>query len=88
MTVSCFRFEAIGICTGSLLLGAAGLLQGRRSGGHWQARDLLSQFGATVSEERMTVDRNVFTSGGVTAGIDMALRVAVAAVGEDAAQQI
>jgi cyclohexyl-isocyanide hydratase len=77
-----------GICTGSLLLGAAGLLRGRRSGGHWQARDLLSQFGAIVSDERMTVDGNIYTSGGVTAGIDMAIRVAAEIAGEDAAKQI
>jgi cyclohexyl-isocyanide hydratase len=77
-----------GICTGSLLLGAAGLLQGRRSGGHWQARDLLTHFGAVVSDKRMTVDGNIFTSGGVTAGIDMALRVAGEVAGEAAAQQI
>ena len=77
-----------GICTGSLLLGAAGLLEGRRSGGHWQARDLLAKFGATPSDERMTIDGNIYTSGGVTAGIDMALLVAAEVVGEDVAQQI
>lgn len=77
-----------GICTGSLLLGAAGLLVGRRAGGHWQARDLLSQFGAIPSETRLTVDGNMFTSGGVTAGIDMALRVAAEVASPDIAQQI
>ncbi|WP_414449697.1 DJ-1/PfpI family protein [Burkholderia sp. 22PA0099] len=77
-----------GICTGSLLLGAAGLLNGRRSGGHWQARDLLSRFGAIPSDERLTIDGNLYTSGGVTAGIDMALRVAAEVAGEDVAQQI
>jgi cyclohexyl-isocyanide hydratase len=77
-----------GICTGSLLLGAAGLLRGRRSGGHWQARDLLSQFGAIVSDDRLTIDGNIYTSGGVTAGIDMALRVVAELAGEAAAQQI
>ena len=77
-----------GICTGSLLLGAAGLLEGRRSGGHWQARDLLAKFGATPSDERLTIDGNIYTSGGVTAGIDMALLVAAEVVGEDVAQQI
>ncbi len=51
-----------GVCTGSLLLGAAGVLVGRRSGGHWQARDLLTQFGATVSTDRMTRDGNIYTS--------------------------
>lgn len=77
-----------GICTGSLLLGAAGLLRGRRAGGHWQSRALLSHFGATVSDARMTVDGNLYTSGGVTAGIDMALRVAAEIAGEDVAKQI
>jgi cyclohexyl-isocyanide hydratase len=80
--------HVFGICTGSLLLGAAGLLQGRRAGGHWQARDLLSRFGAVVSDARMTVDGKLFTAGGVTAGIDMALRVAAELAGEAAAQQI
>lgn len=77
-----------GICTGSLLLGAAGVLQGRRSGGHWQARDLLTQFGATVSTDRMTKDGNIYTSGGVTSGIDMALRVVGDVAGEATARKI
>jgi cyclohexyl-isocyanide hydratase len=77
-----------GICTGSMLLGAAGLLKGKRAGGHWSARDLLSQFGATTSDARMTVDGNLYTAGGVTSGIDMALKLAADLVGEDVAQQI
>jgi cyclohexyl-isocyanide hydratase len=77
-----------GICTGSLLLGAAGLLQGRRAGGHWQARELLAQFGAVVSHERTTIDGNVFTAGGVTAGIDMALKVVAEIAGEETARRI
>ncbi len=77
-----------GICTGSLLLGAAGVLRGRRSSTHWQSRDLLARFGATPSDERMTVDGNVFTAGGVTAGIDMALRVAAEIAGEETARRI
>jgi len=77
-----------GICTGSLLLGAAGLLRGKRAGGHWSARDLLAQFGATPSDARMTVDGRLYTAGGVTSGIDMALRLAADLVGEDAAMQI
>jgi cyclohexyl-isocyanide hydratase len=77
-----------GVCTGSLLLGAAGLLVGRRSGGHWQARDLLTNFGATVSSDRMTVDGNIYTSGGVTSGIDMALRVVGDLAGEKVARKI
>ena len=77
-----------GVCTGSLLLGAAGLLKGRRAGGHWQARALLAEFGATVSHARMTVDGNTFTSGGVTAGIDMALKVVAEIAGEEAARRL
>lgn len=77
-----------GICTGSLLLGAAGLFRGRRATGHWQARDLLTQFGATASDDRMVVDGNIFTTGGVTAGIDMALRVVAELRGEEAAKRI
>jgi cyclohexyl-isocyanide hydratase len=78
----------MGVCTGSLMLGAAGVIAGKRSGGHWLARDLLTQFGATVSDARMTIDGKVYTSGGVTAGIDMALRVAQDIVGLPAAEQI
>jgi cyclohexyl-isocyanide hydratase len=93
-TVSFVRNQAagarfiLGICTGSLLLGAAGLLEGRRSGGHWQARDLLTQFGAIVSDDRMTVDGNIYTAGGVTSGIDIALRVAAVIAGDEFAQQL
>jgi cyclohexyl-isocyanide hydratase len=77
-----------GICTGSLLLAAAGLLHGRRAGGHWQARDFLTKFGAIPSDERMTVDGKFYTSGGVTSGIDAAFRVVADVAGEDAARQI
>ncbi|MDB5412203.1 MAG: dimethylglycine dehydrogenase [Rubritepida sp.] len=77
-----------GICTGSLLLGAAGLLKGKRAGGHWAARDLLTQFGAIVSDARMTKDGNIYTAGGVTSGIDMALQVVADLAGEDVAKQI
>lgn len=78
----------VGICTGSLLLGAAGLLRGRRSGCHWQARALLTQFGAIPSDDRLTIDGNLYTSGGVTAGIDLALRIAAAVASDEIAQQI
>ncbi len=80
--------HVFGICTGSLLLGAAGLLKGKRAGGHWAARDLLTQFGAEVSDARMTKDGNIYTAGGVTSGIDMALQVVADLAGEDVAMGI
>ena len=80
--------HVFGICTGSLLLGAAGLLRGKRAGGHWAARDLLTHFGAEVSDARMTQDGSIYTAGGVTSGIDMALRVVADLAGEDVAMGI
>ncbi|MGY4238337.1 cyclohexyl-isocyanide hydratase [Bradyrhizobium sp. USDA 4449] len=76
------------ICTGSLLLGAAGLLKGKRSSCHWQALHFLTSFGATPSEDRMTIDGNLFSSGGVTAGIDMALQVVAEIEGVEVAERI
>ena len=61
------------VCTGSLVLGAAGLLKGYRAATHWTAMDFLSAFGATPTRTRVCVDRNRVTGGGVTAGIDFAL---------------
>ena len=61
------------VCTGSLVLGAAGLLQGYKAATHWTAMDFLSAFGATPTKTRVCVDRNRVTGGGVTAGIDFAL---------------
>ena len=61
------------VCTGGLLLGAAGLLRGYRATGHWYIRDLLGLMGATPVHERVVVDRNRITGGGVTAGIDFGL---------------
>jgi cyclohexyl-isocyanide hydratase len=63
------------VCSGSLLLGAAGLMTGFRAGAHWAYRDKLVAFGATPVAERVVKDRNRITGGGVTAGIDFALAV-------------
>jgi len=61
------------VCTGSLALGAAGLLKGYRATTHWSAMEMLGQFGATPTKTRVCIDRNRVTGGGVTAGIDFAL---------------
>lgn len=76
------------VCTGSLVLGAAGLLAGRRAACHWTSRDMLSLFGATPVDARVEVDGPVITGGGVTAGIDFALTVAALLHGETLAQAI
>ncbi len=76
------------VCTGSLLLGAAGLLQGRRAACHWAWRDALKEFGAQPDPARVVRDGNVVTGGGVTAGIDMALTVVAEVAGEDYARQV
>jgi cyclohexyl-isocyanide hydratase len=64
------------VCTGSLLLGAAGLLEGYEAATHWAFMDLLSLFGARPVRQRVVVDRNRITGGGVTAGIDFGLKLA------------
>jgi putative intracellular protease/amidase len=76
------------VCTGSLILGAAGLLKGRRAACHWGARDLLPLFGAIPDDGRVVRDGNVFTGGGVTAGIDFALTMAAEIAGPQVAQAI
>jgi cyclohexyl-isocyanide hydratase len=78
----------VGICTGSLVLGAAGLLRGRRAATHWMSRELLRAFGAEPVAERVVVDGNLFTGGGVTAGIDVALTVAAEIAGRATAEAI
>ena len=76
------------VCTGALICGAAGLLQGRRATTYWAALHLLPYFGATPSEERVVVDGNLVCTAGVTAGIDGALRVAAMLRGDEAAETI
>jgi cyclohexyl-isocyanide hydratase len=76
------------VCTGSLALGAAGLLNGRRAACHWLWRELLVPFGATPDPGRVVRDGNVITGGGVTAGIDFALSVAAELAGPETAQAI
>ncbi len=76
------------VCTGSLVLGAAGLLRGKRAACHWAWRELLPAFGATVDEGRVVRDGNLITGGGVTAGIDMALSVMADIAGAEHAQAV
>jgi len=76
------------VCTGSLVLGAAGLLGGRRATSHWLARDALAGFGAIPTPGRVVRDGNLITAGGVTAGIDFGLTVVAELVGREAAETI
>jgi cyclohexyl-isocyanide hydratase len=76
------------VCTGSLLLAAAGLLVGKRAACHWAWRESLSAFGVTPDPARVVRDGNVITGGGVTAGIDMALTVMAEIAGVDYAQTV
>ena len=76
------------VCTGSLILGAAGLLKGRRAACHWAYAELLPVFGAIHDAARVARDGNIITGGGVTAGIDFALTVLAEIGGEDLAQTI
>ena len=91
-TLSFLRRQAQGarfitsVCTGALVLGAAGLLVGRRATTHWAAHDLLAAFGAVPTHGRVVRDGNVFTGGGVTAGIDFALTVVAELAGRKEAE--
>ena len=88
------RKQAVGaqyvtsVCTGSLVLGAAGLLRGYRATSHWTAVDFLSVFGATPTRTRVCIDRNRVTGGGVTAGIDFALTLVSLLVDRKTAEAI
>src|SRR5258708_13998652 len=76
------------VCTGSLILGAAGLLSGKRAACHWASLDLLARFGAIPDPGRVVRDGNVLTGGGVTAGIDFALTLAAQIAGRAVAPAI
>jgi cyclohexyl-isocyanide hydratase len=76
------------ICTGALVLGAAGLLMGRTATSYWPAFPLLKYFGAVPTNQRVVIDGNYVTAAGLTAGIDGALRVAAMLRGDTAAQMI
>ncbi|HEX3452923.1 MAG TPA: DJ-1/PfpI family protein [Solirubrobacteraceae bacterium] len=76
------------VCTGSLILAAAGLLDGTRATGHWLAMDKLRELGADAVAERYVFDGKIVTAAGVSAGIDMALALAARIAGDDVAQAI
>lgn len=76
------------VCTGSLILAAAGLLNGKRAGSHWAYRELLSMFGSIPDDARVVRDGNAITGGGVTAGIDIALTIVADLAGEKVAKMI
>ncbi len=78
----------LSVCTGALICGAAGLLQGRRATTHWSAFHLLPLFGAAPVDERVVIDGNMVFAAGVTAGIDGALALAALLRGDDAARAI
>ncbi len=93
-TLSFIRARAKGarfvtsVCTGALVLGAAGLLRGKRATTHWASLDLLSAFGAIAAKARVVRDGELMTGGGVTAGIDFALTLVAELAGRDAAEAI
>ncbi len=76
------------VCTGSLVLGAAGVLEGKRATSHWAYRDELRSYGAEPVAERVVVDGKIVTAAGVSSGIDMALRLAALVAGNDVARAI
>ncbi|MGA8898282.1 DJ-1/PfpI family protein [Bradyrhizobium sp.] len=76
------------VCTGSLVLGAAGLLNGYRATTHWTAMEYLGPYGALPTKTRVCVDRNRVTGGGITAGIDFALTLVSVMVGREMAEAI
>src|SRR5215467_8155779 len=93
-TIEFVRWQSItakyvtSVCTGAFILGAAGLLRGRRATTHWAFTELLPLVGATYEKARIVRDGNVITAGGVTSGIDFGLSVAAEIAGDTAAQAI
>lgn len=93
-TLAFIRTQAAGaqyitsVCTGSLALGAAGLLSGRRATTHWAYTSLLERFGATHEQARVVQDGNIITAGGVTSGIDFALAVIAEVAGQEFAETV
>jgi len=76
------------VCTGSLVLGAAGLLEGKRATSHWLQLERLREYGAEPTSERVVIDGKVITSAGVSSGIDMALQLVAREAGEEVAQGV
>jgi cyclohexyl-isocyanide hydratase len=76
------------VCTGSLVLGAAGLLKGKRATSHWAAIDHLEALGAIPVREKVVIDGNIVTGAGVTSGIDFALKLAAILDGEAVAREV
>lgn len=76
------------VCTGALVLGAAGLLEGYKAATHWASMHFLKEFGAIATHSRVVADRNRITGGGVTAGIDFGLEIAARLADENVAQRI
>ena len=93
-TVDFVRIQAAGaawitsVCTGAFILGAAGLLRGKRATCHWAYTHLLSEYGATHQAARVVRDGNLITAGGVTSGIDFALECIATIAGDDVAQSV
>ena len=76
------------VCTGAFILGAAGLLEGKRATTHWAYHSLLERFGAKPEQARVVCDGNLYTGGGVTAGVDFALTLLASLADEDTAQAV